>query len=149
MIALVQRVTSASVTVEEETVGAIDGGFLLYLGVVEGDRESDIEKLVEKIVSFRIFDDEKGRFDRSLIDVGGAVLLVSQFTLAGSWKKGRRPGFDRAMTPEQAAPMVERFGDALRAKGLAVAAGRFGAHMKVASVNDGPVTFVFDTDNPV
>ncbi len=148
MIALLQRVAQASVEVDHMVVGSIDAGLLIYLGVVDGDGEAEVAQLVEKIVNVRIFDDEEGRFDRSLLDTTGAVLLVSQFTLAGSWRKGRRPGFDRAMAPERARPVVERFGEALREAGCEVETGVFGAHMMVTSVNDGPVTFVLDTENP-
>ena len=143
--AVVQRVTSAAVTVGGVTVGAIGPGLLVLLGVGQGDGEAAALLLARKTAELRIFFDEAGRFNRSLLDAGGAALVVSQFTLYADTRKGRRPGFTDAAPPEVAAPLVERYANALRRLGVEVATGRFGAHMQVALVNDGPVTILLDT----
>ncbi|MCC6238531.1 MAG: D-tyrosyl-tRNA(Tyr) deacylase [Dehalococcoidia bacterium] len=145
MRAVVQRVTSARVTVEGIETGAISLGLLVYLGVAEGDGPAEVEWLARKVAELRIFEDAAGRFDRSLLDVGGAALVVSQFTLLADTRRGRRPSFTEAARPEVAAPLVDAVARALEALGVAVAVGRFGAHMLVESVNDGPVTILLDS----
>jgi len=124
--------------------GEIGAGLLVLLGVEVGDRAEAADRLAGKIAHLRIFDDEEGRFDRSLLDTGGAALVVSQFTLLADTAKGNRPSFTRAEAPERAAPLVERFCDALRELGVRVQSGVFGARMEVELVNDGPVTIVLD-----
>jgi len=145
MRALIQRVTNAHVAVNDEIIGAIDTGLLILLGVGHGDSEAEADILANKIVHLRIFADEAGRFNRSLLDVGGAALVVSQFTLFADTRKGRRPSFVQAATPDQAAPLVEHMCRVLRQHGVHVATGRFGAQMQVHLVNDGPVTIWLDT----
>ena len=145
MRAVIQRVSAASVTVDEAVVGQIGRGLLVLLGVGQGDAEREAELFAEKIANMRIFPDDEGRFNRSLLDVGGAALVVSQFTLYADTRRGRRPSFTDAAPPELAAPLVESFAAALRRRGLAVASGVFGAHMLVALENDGPVTIVLDS----
>lgn len=145
MRAVVQRVRHASVRVDEEIVGAIGHGLLVLLGVDVSDGNSDADYLADKIIGLRIFNDDDGKFNRSLEDVGGAVLLVSQFTLHGDCRKGRRPSFIAAARPEQAIPLYERVGSLLREKGVEVANGIFGAHMEVELLNDGPVTLLLDS----
>lgn len=145
MRAVVQRVRHASVRVDEEIVGAIGLGLLVLLGVDVSDGNSDADYLADKIIGLRIFNDDDGKFNRSLEDVGGAVLLVSQFTLHGDCRKGRRPSFIAAARPEQAIPLYERVGSLLREKGVEVANGIFGAHMEVELLNDGPVTLLLDS----
>ena len=145
MRAVLQRVTSASVSVDEQIVGAIAGGLLVLLGVGQGDDAAADDLLARKTAELRIFSDAEGRFNRSLLDVGGAALVVSQFTLYADTRTGRRPGFTGAAPPDVAAPLVERFCWALRSLGITVETGRFGAHMRVALTNDGPVTVLLDT----
>ncbi|HJR76338.1 MAG TPA: D-aminoacyl-tRNA deacylase [Nitrospiraceae bacterium] len=145
MKAVLQRVTRASVEVDATTVGRIDIGLLVLLGVAKEDDERDALYLAEKISSLRIFADEQGKMNRSIADIKGAVLLVSQFTLLGETAKGRRPDFVEAAAPEQAKILYERVAEALRSKGLMVETGRFGAYMKVELVNDGPVTLLLDS----
>ena len=144
MRAVVQRVSSASVRVAGEVVGAIDHGALILLGVLEGDGEREALQLASKVASFRFFNDADGRMNRALEEVGGSLLVVSQFTLAADGRKGRRPSFDKAAAPVEAEALYERFVSALRGVGLLVETGRFGAMMEVELVNDGPVTFVLD-----
>ena len=144
MIALLQRVSRSSVSIDGETVAKIGSGYNILLGVLKGDSEADIEKLVQKIVNLRIFADEKGKMNKSILDVGGEALVVSQFTLAGSVRKGRRPSFDNAMPPEDAKRLYEEFCQRL-SQHIEVQTGRFGAMMEVAIVNDGPVTFIVDS----
>jgi D-tyrosyl-tRNA(Tyr) deacylase len=149
MKAIVQRVTSASVEVDGTVVGQIGTGLLVLLGVAKGDGEADCRYLVEKLRTFRIFADEQGKMNRSLVDVGGSVLLVSQFTLLGSTASGRRPSFDGAAPPDIARRLYEQVADDLRTAGTSVEIGAFAAHMRVALVNDGPVTFALDSrDKP-
>lgn len=149
MKAIVQRVTSASVEVDGTVVGQIGTGLLVLVGVAKGDEKADCRYLVEKLRTFRIFSDEQGKMNRSLVDVGGAVLLVSQFTLLGSTVNGRRPSFDGAAPPDVAKCLYEQVAADLRAAGTPVETGVFAAHMRVALVNDGPVTFVLDScDKP-
>lgn len=145
MRAVVQRVSSATVTVDGDPTGSIDGGLLVYVGVGPEDGGDEVAWLASKLATLRIFPDENGRFDRSVIDIGGAILVVSQFTLYGDTRKGRRPSFTGAAAPEIAEPLVERLVEVLRGDGLEVATGRFGAHMLVDAVNDGPVTIILDS----
>jgi D-aminoacyl-tRNA deacylase len=142
--AIVQRVSEASVTVAGETVGAIGIGLVVLLGVARGDDGDAAARLAGKVARLRVFENEDGRFDRSLLDVGGEALVVSQFTLIADTAKGNRPSFSNAAPPGEAEPLVERFCEALRAEGVAVQSGVFGARMQVALVNDGPVTIVLD-----
>jgi D-tyrosyl-tRNA(Tyr) deacylase len=145
MRAVVQRVTRARVVIEEETVGAIDLGLLVLLGVTGTDTAADSRWLADKIVGLRIFNDDAGKMNRSVLDVGGSVLIVSQFTLYGDCSKGRRPSFIAAAPPETAIPLYEQFVADVRAHGVATATGRFGAMMKVELVNNGPVTLLVDS----
>ncbi|MCB9680831.1 MAG: D-tyrosyl-tRNA(Tyr) deacylase [Alphaproteobacteria bacterium] len=145
MRAVIQRVRQASVTVDGVVTGAIDGGLLVLLGVAPGDGPDQIAWLAPKVAQLRIFPDDAGRMDRSVADTGGGVLVVSQFTLYGDCRKGRRPSFVGAAPPEVAEPLYVRFCEALEAMGVPVGRGVFGAHMDVALVNDGPVTLVLDT----
>jgi D-tyrosyl-tRNA(Tyr) deacylase len=142
--ALVQRVTSASVTVADEVVGAIDAGLLVLVGVTHTDDEAVAGKLAAKVANLRCFDDDAGFMNVSLLDAGGAALVVSQFTLYGDTVKGRRPSWVAAAQPEQAEPLVEAFVAALASLGVPVATGRFRADMQVALVNDGPVTLLLE-----
>ncbi len=141
---LLQRVRSASVTVAGETVSRIGPGVLVLVGVEKGDTELAARRAAEKLIGLRLFDDSRGRMNLDTAQAGGEFLVVSQFTLAGSLKKGRRPSFDGAARPEEAAPLVERIAKLLEEAGLSVGRGRFGAHMEVSLVNDGPVTFVLE-----
>ena len=146
MRAVVTRVKSASVTVEGRVVGRIDGGLLVLLGVGQGDGEAERKKLLDKLPVLRIFEDGAGKMNLSLLDVGGSVLLVSQFTLYANCRHGRRPDFLSAARPELAEAEYERFAEDLRARGVHVETGVFGADMQVESVNDGPVTIILDSD---
>lgn len=146
MRALIQRVSRARVTVGEEEVGRIGPGLLVLLGVGEGDGEEQVGQLVDKIVHLRIFPDDEGKMNRSLLDIGGQCLVVSQFTLYGDCRRGRRPSYSKAARPEVAERLYEAFIAAVRDRGVEVAAGRFGAMMAVELVNDGPVTLWLDTD---
>jgi D-aminoacyl-tRNA deacylase len=145
MRAVVQRVSEASVAVEGRVTGAIQEGLLVLLGVDQEDQDTDARYIAEKIVGLRIFSDAEGKFNLSLEETGGAVLLISQFTLHGDCRKGRRPSFTRAARPEVAIPLYERVRDLLRAVGREVATGEFGANMQVHLVNDGPVTLLLDS----
>ena len=140
MRALLQRVSEASVQVDGEVVGAIDAGWLVLLGVGHADSRAVADQLAEKVALLRCFEDDQGKTNLSILDVGGQVLLVSQFTLYADTTRGRRPGFTNAAPPEQANALVDYFGEALRRRGLHVEQGRFGAHMQVSLVNDGPFT---------
>jgi D-aminoacyl-tRNA deacylase len=142
---VVQRVTQASVTVDGQRVGAIEGGLLVFLGVGHDDGDTEVSWAVEKIAGLRIFEDDDGRMNRSVEDVGGGVLVVSQFTLYGDVRKGRRPAFTAAGPPELATRLYEAVCDGLRSRGLMVQSGRFAADMKVSLVNDGPVTLLLDS----
>ena len=144
MKAVVQRVSQARVSVDGQTVGAIQTGLVVLLGIGSGDGEAEAQWMVNKIVNLRIFADDMGKFNRSLLDVGGAVLLISQFTLYGDTRKGRRPSFTEAAPPEIAEPLVERVAQLLSESGVSVACGRFQAHMLVEIHNDGPVTIILD-----
>jgi D-tyrosyl-tRNA(Tyr) deacylase len=145
MKAVIQRVTRASVEVEGRTVGAIGEGLLVLLGVAKGDGEADCRFMVEKLRGLRIFADDAGKMNRSLDEVQGAILLVSQFTLLGNTRSGRRPGFDDAAPPEEARRLYEDVLTALKTQGTVVESGVFAAHMKVELVNDGPVTFILNS----
>ena len=146
MRAVVQRVTEASVSVDNVEIARIGRGLLVFVGVGRGDGEADIEYLAEKVARLRVFPSDRSHFDRSVLEEGGAALVVSQFTLYGDCRRGRRPSFDDAMPPEQAEPLYEKFLAALAARGVPVQAGRFRAMMKVASINDGPVTIEMGSD---
>jgi D-tyrosyl-tRNA(Tyr) deacylase len=141
---ILQRVSSAAVRVDGETIAEIGRGLLVLAGVERGDGPAQAAKAAAKLSGLRLFEDADGKMNLNLAQVGGAVLLVSQFTLAGSLKKGRRPSFERAADPELAALLIERLASELRQRSVPVSCGRFGAHMEVDSVNDGPVTFVLD-----
>jgi len=145
MIAVLQRVKSAAVRIAGETVGAIDQGYLILLGVYADDLESDADFLADKIAGFRIFPDAGNNMNISILDVQGSVLVVSQFTLCGDWRKGRRPSFTKAAPPEKGAELYEYFNAKLKNKGIPVETGVFGAMMDVELVNQGPVTFVLDS----
>jgi len=145
MRAVLQRVTSASVSVGGQIVGRIGPGLLVYLGVAAGDQSADIDYIVSKIRDLRVFGDAEGKMNLSVTDVGGAVLLISQFTLCGDVRKGRRPSFDGAEKPVVARERYDDTLERLRRSGLAVEAGVFQAEMQVTSVNDGPVTFWLDS----
>jgi D-aminoacyl-tRNA deacylase len=148
MRAVIQRVTQASCTVEKQLVGKIETGLVVLLGIEDADETDDINWLAQKITNLRIFSDENGLMNKSLADVNGRILLISQFTLFAQTKKGNRPGFTRAAKPEKAIPMYERMKSELEGfTGQAVQTGIFGADMKVSLVNDGPVTIVIDTKN--
>lgn len=140
MRVVLQRVSSASVRVEGETVGSIGRGLCLLVGISEGDTPMEVETAVSKIATLRIFPDANGRMNLSLEEVGGEVMVVSQFTLYGDVRRGRRPSFTRAASPESAAPMIDHMVGMFRARGLSVAEGVFGAQMHVELVNEGPVT---------
>ena len=144
MRAVCQRVAEARVVVEGRVVGEIGFGLCVLLGVAGGDGEAEAAKLAGKVARLRVFEDEQGRFDRSLLDVGGSALVVSQFTLIADTAKGSRPSFTEAAPAEQAEPLYERFRDELRALGVPVESGVFGAHMQLELANDGPVTIVLD-----
>jgi D-aminoacyl-tRNA deacylase len=144
MRAVCQRVSEARVRVAGTIAGEIGAGLCILLGVARGDEEGDAEGLAAKIARLRIFPDAEGRFDRSLVDVAGSALVVSQFTLLASTAKGNRPSFTEAAPPDEAEPLYERFCETLRELGVQVAQGVFGANMHVELVNDGPVTIVLD-----
>lgn len=144
MRALLQRVASARVEVAGEVVGRIDRGLLILLGVARDDTEADAERLARRSLDLRIFPDAQRPMNRSLKDIGGELLLVSQFTLCADTSRGRRPGFSTAAAPEVAAAIYQRFLEACREEGVVVASGRFGADMQVHLVNDGPVTFLLE-----
>lgn len=141
MIALIQRVKQASVTVDQQTNGAIGTGLLVLLGVEQGDDQAKAIKLCEKVSKYRIFADQQGKTNLNVQQVGGSVLVVSQFTLVADTDKGLRPGFSRGASPEQAEFLYEFFIDACKDRGLATETGRFGCDMQVSLVNDGPMTF--------
>ncbi len=145
MRAVVQRVTESSVEVCGETLGEIGSGLLVLLGVASDDTEDDAAQIAKKVAQLRIFNDADGKFNLSLEDVGGAILLISQFTLLGDARKGNRPSFIAAARPEQAVPLYESVARHLRDRGIEVATGEFGAHMDVHLTNDGPVTILIDS----
>jgi len=145
MRAVIQRVASASVVVGDEMVGQIDSGLLVLLGVTHSDTTANAWRLADKIVDLRIFNDDAGKMNRDIIESKGAVLVVSQFTLYGDCQKGRRPSFIQAAPPDIATPLYEEFCNAIRARGVPTATGRFGAMMSVQLTNDGPVTLVVES----
>ena len=147
MRVVLQRVAHASVTVEEKVIGKIQRGFLLLVGVTHDDAMEDMEYLVRKIVQMRIFEDEEGKLNRSIQDIGGEILSVSQFTLYADTKKGNRPSFSKAAPGDVAIEMFEQFNGLLRDTGIPVETGQFGADMKVELLNDGPVTILLDSKN--
>ena len=141
---VLQRVKSGRVSVEGQTIAEIGTGFVILLGIGPGDDEAQVRTLVEKIVNLRIFEDEQGKMNRSLLDVAGQALVVSQFTLYADTRKGRRPSFTDAALPDVACPWVERFSEMLRERGVPTQTGEFGAHMLVEIANDGPVTICLE-----
>jgi D-tyrosyl-tRNA(Tyr) deacylase len=146
MRAVIQRVSCASVKVEDNTVGQIDAGLLVLLGVGHDDDEADAEYLADKIVGLRIFEDPDGKMNRSVIDTKGSILAVSQFTLFGDVRRGKRPSFDAAARPEQAKKLYEHFVQNIRAQGVSCETGTFQAMMQVSLVNEGPVTILLDSE---
>jgi D-tyrosyl-tRNA(Tyr) deacylase len=148
MRAILQRVTRASVRVEEELTGTINDGLLVLLGVHRDDGEADADYLLDRILGLRIFSDAAGKMNLSLLDTAGALLVVSQFTLYGDTRRGRRPGFDQAAPPERARQLYEHFVEAAKARGVHTETGVFQAHMQVELINDGPVTFVVESRSP-
>ena len=140
-----QRVLEAQVKVNGQSVGRIGKGLLVYLSVGKGDTENDAQFMADKLVNLRIFADEAGKMNRSVLDIGGQILLVSNFTLHGDCRKGRRPGFDAAAEPNSAQQLYETTGDFIARQGVPVEKGVFGEYMHVSSVNDGPVTFILDS----
>jgi D-tyrosyl-tRNA(Tyr) deacylase len=146
--AIIQRVARARVTVEGREVGAINGGLAVLLGIATDDARTDAERLLDKVLHLRIFENEEGKFDRSVCDTGGELLVISQFTLLADTTKGRRPSFSHAAPPTHAVPLYEHFVAAARAGGVRVATGTFGARMQVELTNDGPVTIMLDSKHP-
>ncbi len=145
MRAVVQRVSRAQVTVADELTGAVNKGLLVLVGVTEGDTEKDAQYLADKVTGLRIFEDENGKMNLSVKDVGGEILSVSQFTLYGDCRKGKRPSFDKAARPEAANMLYEKFNELCRQQGVQVETGVFRSHMQVELVNDGPVTILLDS----
>jgi D-tyrosyl-tRNA(Tyr) deacylase len=142
---VVQRSKQAKVVIEDETVGAIDFGLVLLVGLTHEDSEADVKWMADKVANLRIFEDESGKMNHSVTDIGGQILSVSQFTLYGDCRKGRRPNFMAAARPEQAEQLYDTFNETLRSMGLVVATGRFGAMMDVELVNSGPVTLILES----
>ncbi|WP_312699438.1 D-aminoacyl-tRNA deacylase [Sedimentibacter sp.] len=145
MRAVVQRVKRANVSVDNKIIGEISHGILLLLGVEGNDEEKDLEYMCDKVPNLRIFEDENGKMNRSLLDVGGSLLVISQFTLLGDARKGRRPSFTEAAQPEKAIPMYTKFISSMKEKNIVTQEGEFGADMQVELVNDGPVTILLDS----
>ena len=145
MRAVVQRVASSRVTVDERVTGEVKKGLLVFLGVTHDDTSKDVDYMVDKVTNLRIFEDEKDKMNLSLKDIGGEVMAVSQFTLYGDARKGRRPSFSDAARPDVANPLYEEFVEKLRAQGITVGTGEFGAHMMVELTNDGPVTILLES----
>ena len=145
MRAVVQRVSQASVAVDNEIVGEINQGLLVYLGVAQGDGAEDVKYISDKLANLRIFSDEAGKMNRSVLDINGEVLLISNFTLCGDCRKGRRPSFDQAGDPDTANVLYEQVAQSLQGQGIGTATGQFKAHMHVSSCNDGPVTVLLDS----
>ena len=144
---VIQRVSEAQVTVDGNVTGAIQAGVLVLFGAQEGDAEEDTKWLVQKLIHLRIFNDENNKMNLSLVDIGGSTLVVSQFTLLGDCRKGRRPSFGRAAAPDEANRLYEKFCDEIRAENVVCEQGVFAADMKVSLLNDGPVTLILDTRN--
>ena len=147
MRVVLQRVSSASVTVDDQELGAIGQGYMLLVAIQDADTEAELDYLVRKITGLRVFEDEAGKMNLSIQDVGGSILSISQFTLYADTRRGNRPSFTDAGAPAYAEKMYDQFNTKLAATGLTVATGEFGADMTVSLVNDGPVTIIFDTDN--
>lgn len=147
MIAVLQRVSKGYVTINGEVKSTVQNGLVIFLGVVRDDTEEDVRFLTEKISSFRIFNDENEKMNLSIKDVNGSVLVISQFTLCGDWKKGRRPSFIHAAQPDKGEHLYKRFIYQLMEKEIPVESGKFGAFMSVSLINEGPVTFVLDSKN--
>ena len=147
MRALIQRVSQASVSVDDKVIGRIGRGLVVLLGVRQGDTEAAARYLADKIVNLRIFEDDEGKMNRSLLDVGGEILAISQFTLYADTRKGRRPSFIDAARPEVSQPLYDRFVQFIKESGLSVQEGEFGAHMLVNIQNDGPVTIMLDSED--
>ena len=145
MIAVLQRVTTGKVKIGDRIVGDIDNGLVILLGVHRDDKEEDIVFLADKVISLRIFNDNNGKMNISLQDAEGSVLVISQFTLCGDWRKGRRPSFTKAADPDKGKLLYDGFINAVRSRGINVETGEFGAAMDVSLVNSGPVTFVLDS----
>ena len=145
MIAVLQRVTTGKVKIGDRIVGNIDNGLVILLGVHRDDKEEDIIFLADKVIGLRIFNDNNGKMNISLQDANGSVLVISQFTLCGDWRKGRRPSFTKAADPDKGKLLYDGFIDAVRSRGINVETGEFGAAMDVSLVNSGPVTFVLDS----
>ncbi|HIW17752.1 MAG TPA: D-tyrosyl-tRNA(Tyr) deacylase [Candidatus Faecalicoccus intestinipullorum] len=146
MKVVIQRVRHASCTIDSQITGSIDQGFCVLVGFTQSDTEAVVDKVVKKIVSLRVFSDEEGKMNRSLLDIGGKILSISQFTLYADCKKGNRPGFTRAARPQQAIPLYEYFNQAIASAGIPVETGVFGADMQIELCNDGPVTIVLDSE---
>lgn len=146
MKVVIQRVRHASCTIDSQITGSIDQGFCVLVGFTQSDTEAVVDKVVKKIVLLRVFSDEEGKMNRSLLDIGGKILSISQFTLYADCKKGNRPGFTRAARPEQAIPLYEYFNQAIASAGIPVETGVFGADMQIELCNDGPVTIVLDSE---
>lgn len=145
MRVVIQRSKAAQVTVENEVVGKIPFGLVILVGVGHEDTEEDVQYVADKVAHLRLFEDEQGKMNRSVLEVGGSILSISQFTLYGDCRKGRRPSFTQAAKPDQARQLYEQFNEQLRSHGLQVETGQFGAMMQVQLINDGPVTFVIDS----
>lgn len=145
MRAIIQRVKHASVEIDGKINGKIDEGLLIFLGVGKGDSEKDLEYIADKTLTLRIFEDENGKMNKCISDINGEILVISQFTLYGDCRKGRRPSFDSAMPPKEAEMMYEKFVDYIKNSGLKTETGMFGADMKVDLLNDGPVTMILDS----
>ncbi len=143
---VLQRVSEAEVSVDGETVGRIGGGIVVFLGIGKGDTGADAAKMAEKTAQLRIFEDGNGKMNRSLLDTGGQALVISQFTLYGDCRKGRRPGFERAASPEAAEPLYERYVQRLRELGISAQTGRFRKEMRVSLSNEGPVTLICESE---
>lgn len=147
MRVVLQRTTDAEVRIAGEIKGRIEQGFVALVGITHSDTEEDIQYLVNKTVNLRVFEDENGKMNLSLMDIGGSILSISQFTLYGDCRKGRRPNFMQAAKPDYAEEMYEKWNDMLRSQGIAVETGQFGAMMDVAFTNNGPVTILLDSDD--
>ena len=147
MRALIQRTTSANVKVDGKIIGEIESGFVVLLGIKHDDQQQDLDYLVDKICGLRVFSDADGKFNDSLEDISGSVLIISQFTLYADTRKGRRPGFTESARPEVAIPLYEQFIAKMNSRGIHVQTGKFGADMKVSLLNDGPVTIMLDSED--